>query len=100
MEDDSDSVVYSLLETVADAERVDPVDLPPLSDAVDPEALNALARPVADERSPVTVQFEYCGYAVEVVGPGRVTVEPLDLATAADTAAGTATGAGEESLAE
>jgi len=100
MEDDCDTVVYSVLETVAAAERVDPVALPPLAETVDPEALNALARPAAGRRSSVTVHFEYCGYVVEVTGTDRVTVEPLERSSAADATTRSAIEASEGSLAE
>jgi hypothetical protein len=101
MEDDCSTVVLSVLETVAAAERVDPVDLPPLSTAVDPEALNRLSGPLAGDRVPVTVEFEYCGYEVTVGGSGAVTVEAVAPAGAAvGTAPSAGTDASEEPLAE
>lgn len=48
---------------VAVAEGIDPVDLPPLGDAIDAEALEQVVRPPsAVDR----VRFEYCGRNVEV----------------------------------
>ncbi|WP_209452119.1 HalOD1 output domain-containing protein [Halosimplex halophilum] len=101
MEDDASTTVLSVLETVAAAERADPVDLPPLADAVDPQALNDLFEPSGEKLAPVTVRFEYCGYEVTVRGVGSVTAEPVDRpATAAATAPRSGTDAGEESLAD
>ncbi|ELZ24873.1 hypothetical protein C475_11570 [Halosimplex carlsbadense 2-9-1] len=88
MEADRSTAVLSVLETVAAAERIDPIDLPPLSDAVDPEALNDLFRPPTGDRAVVTVGFEYCGYEITVDGPDAVTAEPV---ASAATAVGTAT---------
>jgi len=93
MEADRSRAVLSVLETVAAAERVDPIDLPPLSDAVDPEALNELFRPPTGDRAAVTVTFEYCGYEITVDGPAAVTVEPV---APAATALGTDTSAGAD----
>jgi len=84
MEDEPCTVVLSVLETVAAAERGDPVDLPPLSDTVDPEALNDLFRERAGERASPTVTFEYCGYEVTVEGSDAVTAEPTTAATEAE----------------
>ncbi|WP_436910299.1 HalOD1 output domain-containing protein [Halosimplex marinum] len=101
MEDDASTTVLSVLETVAAAERVDPVDLPPLADAVDPQALNDLFAPAAGEGVPATVRFEYCGYEVTVRGVGSVTAEPIGRpATATGTAAPSGVDASEESLAD
>lgn len=57
-----------VIEAVAAREGVDPVDLtPPLSEAIDPEGLNAVCR-----GSPVRVTFEYHGYLVTIDGNGQV----------------------------
>ncbi|QLH84084.1 HalOD1 output domain-containing protein [Halosimplex pelagicum] len=101
MEDDCRTIVLSVLETVAAAERVDPVDLPPLSETLDPEALNGLFGPVSGDRAPVTVAFEYCGYEVTVDGSGAVTAEPAaSPASAAATAPPAGADASEEPLAD
>ncbi|QPV62522.1 hypothetical protein I7X12_17590 [Halosimplex litoreum] len=101
MEDDASTAVLSVLETVAAAERVDPVDLPPLSDTVDPEALNDLFRPAAVGRGSPRVAFEYCGYEVTVDGPDTVAVEPVaPSATATGAGASNGTDASEGPLAD
>ncbi|WP_436929624.1 HalOD1 output domain-containing protein [Halosimplex halobium] len=90
MEDDASTTVLSVLETVAAAERVDPVDLPPLADAVDPQALNDLFGSSGGKLAPVTVRFEYCGYEVTVRSVGSVTAEPVDRPATATAASSTA----------
>ncbi|SFS00481.1 hypothetical protein SAMN05216559_2366 [Halomicrobium zhouii] len=52
----------AVAEAVADAEETDPGDLPPLYDAVDPDALDQIFR----EERVGTVAFEYCGYTVAI----------------------------------
>ena len=62
--------LLTALDRIAAREGCDPMALPPLSEAVDPEALTTLLESPAD----VTVRFEYAGYDV-VIGP-----EPLEVA--------------------
>lgn len=52
----------TVLQMVATAEDASLMDLPPLYDAVDPSALNA----IFDERTSGSVAFEYNGYSVTV----------------------------------
>jgi hypothetical protein len=62
----------AVVETVADAEGVDPVDLePPLYEVIDAEALDRLFRGGAGE-----VTFEYAGYEVTVDSEARVALAP------------------------
>jgi hypothetical protein len=101
MEADCDTTVLSVLETVAAAERVDPVDLPPLSETLDPAALNALLDHEAGGQTPVTLTFEYCGYEVTANGPDAVTAEPVAFpATSASPTAASETDASEERVAD
>lgn len=67
--------VADVLEAVADREGVDVLDLPPIFDAVDPDALEALLATADDTE--VTVSFPYGGYDVTVTSGGRVDVDPL-----------------------
>jgi len=88
MEEDSDeSVVGAVVDAVAARERVDPVELPPLYDIVDTDALNTLFDrgddDSADERNTgegstdrIRVTLQYQGYDVEIRG-GRVEVAPM-----------------------
>lgn len=64
-----------VVETVADAEDVDPLGLPPLYSEIDPDALDALFQPQLQPASdpPVgEVQFSYHGYTVRVTAAGKV----------------------------
>lgn len=72
--DDASPTVAVVLE-VADAEGTDPLDLPPLHDAIDPDYLNRLgADPTADE----SILFRYVGYLVHVTAAGDVAVRDPD----------------------
>ncbi|QRV17800.1 hypothetical protein JMJ58_22475 (plasmid) [Haloterrigena salifodinae] len=71
--DTDNTPVYAVVSAVAEAEGVDPVDLPPLYETIDPEALNDLLSS-RDDSTVATVEFEYAGYAVTVRGEGMVTV--------------------------
>ena len=87
----ADSVTQDVVTAVADATGRDPQDLPPLYDAVDPDALEALVnRPphVARQATGVEVAFEFADCVVTVSSTGDVVVsaEPA-AADAADAAA-------------
>lgn len=62
----------TVIEAVAESERIDPADLPPLSHVIDPEALNALFADRESTRG--RVRFRYHGYEVTVDGRGQVTL--------------------------
>lgn len=67
------SLSVTVVEAVATAERVDPVDLvSPLADAVDPDALDVLFR-----NGTGRISFDYCGYRISVEATGAVAVSPL-----------------------
>ena len=66
--------LHAVVSAVAEAEDVDPVELPPLYNAIDPDALNALV--TSDSSTVSTVTFQYAGYAVVVRGEGKVEVQP------------------------
>ncbi|WP_049980081.1 HalOD1 output domain-containing protein [Halolamina rubra] len=62
-----------VVEALAERAGVDPAELsPPLSTAVDPDALNKL---VADADDGVAVRFEYADDEVVVRSDGRVAVQ-------------------------
>jgi len=88
MEEDSDeSVVGAVVDAVAARERVDPVELPPLYDVVDTDALNALFDRGDDDRADerntnegsadrLRVTLQYQGYDVDI-RDGQVEVAPM-----------------------
>lgn len=73
------SVSEEVILAVAAATDVDPLDLDPLSEVIDPDALDALYE--RDEfgrsRSPEHVEFTYDGRRVVVGEDGSVTVSEL-----------------------
>ena len=72
----------TVVETIAEREGVPAEELqPPLHDAVDADALDALVRSASRDRERLTIEFSYCGYTVRVTGDGEVSVldpEPID----------------------
>lgn len=67
------ALVERIVAEVADREDVPPVDLPPLYERLDPEALRELVDSVDD--ATLEVAFAYDGYTVVVRGDGSVRVE-------------------------
>ena len=75
---DGSSVSERVIEAVAEREGVAPTELArPLSDVIDPEALDTLFEPQPDgrPRGEGRVEFEYYGYMVVVDTGGSVTLE-------------------------
>lgn len=66
----------AVVTAVAAATNRDPVDLPPLYDHVDADALDALLTGGRRSDDEVTVRFDYDGFGVTVVSDGRLTVTP------------------------
>lgn len=67
--------VYEQIVTeIADREAIDPVELPPLFDAVDPDALESLFAATGDGDGRVgRVWFPYAGYDVTIEYNGEQT---------------------------
>lgn len=63
-----ESVSEGIVTTVAEAADVEPRDLPPLYDAIDPDALDEVVRPTVTPGggSSITVAFTYAGYSVTI----------------------------------
>lgn len=66
-----DEVAIRVIEAVATNDGVDPLELEPLYDVVDPDALDTICRTDLD----LKVQFEYCGHVIEVRSDGRIAVD-------------------------
>lgn len=67
----SESLVADVLAEVAERNGCDALELPPLSDAVDPDALVALvAEPGVSE-----IAFSYDGYVVRIDGSGEFEID-------------------------
>jgi hypothetical protein len=74
----SSSPTLAVLEAVAEAERVDPLDLPPLYDAVDTDALESVFEPTPDGGVRIgRIEFPYHGYriGIEWSADGTLAVE-------------------------
>lgn len=70
----------AVVETVAIAANRDPLELEPLFDSVDPDALDTLVRSTEND-SPdgnATVRFVHDGYEVTVHRDGTVVVRPVE----------------------
>lgn len=67
-----ESMSAAVVDAIAAADGVEPTDLEPLYEAVDPEALDDLFR-----TSPGSVTFEFNGYRVTVTSAGDVELRSL-----------------------
>jgi len=65
----------AVIETVAAVAGCDPMALGPLTEHVEPDALDSLVR-TANERT--TVRFHYASYLVTVSGDGEITVQRME----------------------
>lgn len=71
----SGEVSETVVTAVAEAKGVDPLDLNPLYNVVDPDALNSMFRPtVGSPPSSMELQFSMAGCQVVVHGDGEVVV--------------------------
>lgn len=76
----SEPVSTEVVTTVAEANGVEPTELPPLYYAVDPDALDQLFQPPVrgSGRAAGEVRFTFAGCEVVVDGDARVTVASTD----------------------
>jgi hypothetical protein len=66
----------TVISAVADATGAQPLDLPPLYEAINPDTLDSLFRPTDEGGGvPDQITFTYSGYAVTVHGDGTVIVD-------------------------
>ena len=65
---------------VSDATGRDPLDLEPLHEVVDPDALNRFVRPPSEGRPPVPgwLVFRWADCEVTLYGDGRIDIERAD----------------------
>lgn len=76
--DGEPSAVDCVLDAVADRKSVTPLDLPPLYDAVDPEALDALFASATAGRVRVELAYAGCDVVLETGRELRCTVTDAD----------------------
>ncbi len=73
------SLLVTIVETVAAARELDPVEMPPLSSVVDTDALERLFAQSPDEdESRATLTFVYAECTVAVHADGTVQTVPAD----------------------
>lgn len=74
----SGPITDTLVATVAEAKGVDPLDLEPLYESVDPDALNAMFHPSGTPPSAsMEIRFSMADCDVVVRGDGEVVVTPV-----------------------
>lgn len=59
-----------VIDTLAEKTESDPTDLPPLYEAIDPDALNELFC----GREDGAVTFRYCGYEITISSTGEIAI--------------------------
>lgn len=64
------TIAERVIQRVADADNCDMLELPPLSDATDPDALETFI----EKTSSGEVSFLYAGYEVSVESDGTITI--------------------------
>ncbi|NGM68362.1 hypothetical protein G6M89_04955 [Natronolimnobius sp. AArcel1] len=74
---DDQSVTEAVIDAVATATGISPIELPPLYDSVDPDALNTLFDRQR-EGSALEMGFFYSDYRIVVEGDGRVIVSATE----------------------
>lgn len=73
----SGRITETVVAAVAEAKGVDPLELEPLYDAVDPDGLNRLFRPVVGSvPTDIRIGFSYADCRVVVHGDGEVVATP------------------------
>lgn len=75
---DATSPITQVVTTVADAANVDPLDLPPLYDSLDGDALNTLTQDSAVKGgASLTLTFRYAGFKVTVESENEDDIEVI-----------------------
>ncbi|MDG5778087.1 HalOD1 output domain-containing protein [Haloarculaceae archaeon H-GB2-1] len=72
---DDDSIVEELVMMISEHTDTDPTALPPLSEYVDPEALDTLVRSFQRDAASGSIAFTYDEYVVKVRADGGLSVE-------------------------
>lgn len=68
--DSPDSLVVELVTLVSELKGVEAMELPPLADTIDPDAVERTLE--SDKNGSATVNFEYAGCDILVTGNGEV----------------------------
>ncbi|NGM68833.1 hypothetical protein G6M89_07385 [Natronolimnobius sp. AArcel1] len=70
-----DSPSLRIVDALADATDTDPLELDPLYNVIDPEALDQIVNSDCDQIDQLSVQFVYNGHNVQVQGDGSIAVD-------------------------
>jgi hypothetical protein len=77
---DNPSPLEQVVLKIAEQKGVEPTELPPLYDTVDPEPLNELLTADAVDR----LTFEYVGYKVTFTSPDHITISEGEVTQSPD----------------
>lgn len=80
-----EDICYEVVAEIAGRTRTDPLELDPLTTAVDPDALVALLDGPSDV---LTVSFRYEGFEVTAHGSGAVELERVEAVSRAESPSG------------
>ena len=83
--DSQTTALEQIVDEVADTTGADPLELPPLYEAVDPEAIEALTEHAGAD-SDLRVEFSYADCTVTVRADGSVSAIPAQVSRADSTA--------------
>lgn len=75
---DGDSPSLAVVRAVARLDGRNPVDLPPLFEALDPDSLNAMLEHARRYDTDWTLRFQYAGYEVDLEATGQGVAAPAD----------------------
>ncbi|WP_290809998.1 HalOD1 output domain-containing protein [Halovivax sp.] len=77
-------ITLAIVEMVADRKGVDPIELPPLYEVADPDALERVL--AESETEALSIQFGYAGYRVRIESAEEtiIVVEPASATTSTD----------------
>lgn len=73
--DETDDTTWNIISAVASFKGVDPVELSPIYEDIDPEALDSLVN--GNPGTYCQIGFEYCGVRVEIDSTGACSVSEL-----------------------
>lgn len=64
-------IACTIAERIGELEQIDPLDLPPLGEAID---VSALVQTIESVDGPFSVQFSYSGHLVTIIGEDEVSI--------------------------
>lgn len=64
-------IASTIVSRVGELEQRDPLELPPLAETID---VDALERAIDSVDGPFSIQFTYCGYTVTFTGEDEVSI--------------------------